>query len=680
MLNPKMLFFDVETYSAGRELELGPRKFVRLFQYAWGDGEVQTTTNYDEMLSIIRSAKWVVGHNIISFDLTALFGYKSIEPLEMAMEKKVLDTYYLANLLHPAPEKYRRRNGSFAAEGSDPVGHAMSWLSLDNLCYQFGLPGKLGDLTELAKKHNPPKTAAKNLEYGLIPLDDPEFIGYAKQDIEALRDLYKKLAYLIVVQDYSRDYIWREMELLSATVGQMHRNGILVDQEYAEKRIKDQEVVKAETLQWLVDNYDFPTTGKAPWSSGPGKEATIRALADYGFTPENTPEWELTPKGAPKLGGKDLLKFAAGTPAEEFATVIGELKGMRAVSQTVMDHLHVDGRVHPSITSLQRSGRWSFTKPGVTIFGERNEKLKADKALFVAAPGNYLAGFDYSSADARAMAGLSGDYEYGKRFDTDENGKDLYDAHNLTGEAVFGEDAYYTGWDGPRDAKARPPLRPATKPIGHGSNYSIGAYKLANGINDACRQEGIDLFFWASAGKNKDGSPRAKPIKVPEKFSHVIKNDELVPGVAIPEGMFLTKELLDTMKESYAFLTAFKDEMYNFGKENGYVMNAWGRRMQVIKERAYTQAPSQQGQGTTREMMGDAILRLIRKGEYYIRSLRAIIHDELLLEFKQETIKEDVRVTKECMEHDFVPHTKRGYKINFPVGHGFGPTWLAAGH
>src|SRR5690606_31037769 len=147
-------------------------------------------------------------------------------------------------------------------------------------------------------------------------------------------------------------------------------------------------------------------------------------------------------------------------------------------------------------------------------------------------------------------------------FAQDEEGNDLYDAHNLTGEAVFGVDAYYTGWDGPRDAKARPPLRPATKPIGHGSNYSIGAWKRAVGINEACREKGLDLFVWAPAGKNQDGTPRAKPIAVPEKYQHVVKNDELVPGVPIPEGMFLTRELLQQMKEAYAYLTAFKQKMY----------------------------------------------------------------------------------------------------------------------
>ena len=684
-MSKRTLYYDTETFSIGRELEMTPREFVRLFQYAWDDGPVQMTTDYDEMLEIVRSADFVVAHNQISFDLTALFGYDSIEPLYMAMDRKVIDTYYLAHLLHPAPVAYKRRNGSRAVETTDTVGHAKGWLGLDNLCFQFGLSGKIGDLRELARKYNPPKTKKDDLEYGLIPLDDPDFIAYAERDVIALRELYKYLLNSIKEQNYPGEYIWREMEVLSATVGQIHRNGILVDQEYARNKIEIQESEKAKTLQWLVDNYDFPTVGAAPWDSNLGKDATIRALADFGFTPENTPEWnrnaptKTNPEGSLKLGGKDLLSFTEGTPAEEFVTNLAMLKGMRAISNTVMENLKPDGRVHPQITALQRSGRWSFTDPGVTIFGERNERLKADKALFIAAEGNVMAGFDYSSADARAMAALSGDHVYAKRFDTDENGKDLYDAHNLTGEAVFGVDAYYTGGDGPRDAKARPPLRPATKPIGHGSNYQIGAYKLANGINDACRQEGLDLFFWAPAGKNKDGTPRAKPIVVPERFAHVVKNDELT-GVPVPEGMFLARDILNAMKEEYVFLTKLKEDAYKFGEKNGYIENSWGRRMQVVKDRAYTQAPAQLGQGTTREMMADAILRLIRKGEYYIRSMRAIIHDELLLEFNEDTIERDIAVGKECMEVDFVPHTPQGFPIRFPTGHGFGKSWLSAAH
>lgn len=676
------VFWDIESGNVGREYAMPPHEFVRLVQWAVNDGPVQmseihTYEDLEAFRNILREADYVVGHNIIAFDLPAVFGKDSLEPLYMAMENKVICTYYLSHLLHPAPVKYRKRNGTWAVETDDPVGHAKGWLALDNLTYQFNIPGKLGNLRDLAKKYQPEGTKVANYDYSLLPLDDPDFLAYADQDVIAGRGLAKYLMNQVRVQGYPGDYIWREMKVLSATVGQMSSNGILVNQEYANARVSSQEEEKNRTFKYLVDNYDFPTEGKAPWASAPGKEATLRALADFGFTPENTPEWEMTPKGAPKLGGKDLLAFTEGTPAEDFVRALGALKGMRAISQLVLDTMKEDGRVHPQITSLQRSGRWSFTDPGVTIFGERNERLKADKALFTAGEGKVLAGFDYSSADARAMAGLSGDPEYSKRFARDEYGNDLYDAHNLTGEAVFGPDLYYG--DGPRDAKARPALRPATKPIGHGSNYQIGAYKLANGINKACREEGLDLFFWASAGKNRDGTPRAKPIPTPDKFQHVIKNDTFI-GDTVPEGMFLAKELLDQMKQSYPYLTLYKEQAYRFGEEHGYIENSWGRRMQVVKERAYTQAPAQLGQGTTREKMADAILRLVERGEYYIRALRAIIHDELLMEFDENRVEEDIVVVKECMEVEFVPHTDLGNPIDFPVGHGVGKTWLDAAH
>ena len=86
------------------------------------------------------------------------------------------------------------------------------------------------------------------------------------------------------------------------------------------------------------------------------------------------------------------------------------------------------------------------------------------------------------------------------------------------------------------------------------------------------------------------------------------------------------------------------------------------------------------GQGTTREVMGDAILRLIRKGEYFIRSLRAIIHDELLLELREDRIEEDILVVRECMEITLDPGTNVSLPMHFPVGYGYGANWKEAGH
>lgn len=672
------LFWDLETFSAGREIELGPDKFVRQMQYAFGDGPVKTTYDRQEMLKLVRGARWNVSHNGISADLTWLFGYDSIEPLEMARDKKVIDSFYLSNLLVPAPQRFKMRSGRVAVETTDPVSHTMMWLGLDNLCFQLGLGGKLGDLKELAKKYNPPGTKVADYEYGLIDLNDPDFKAYGDQDIVAVRNLYKYLLAEIKKQEYPGDYIWREMYALSAICGQIHRNGIGVDKEFAENRIAKQEERKIILMQELVEKYDFPTEGKSPWASAKGKEATLKAMADYGFTPENTPEWPRTPKNAPKLGGKDLLLFAEGTEAEDFVRTLGELKGQRSTAQLVLDNLKPDGRVHPDITALQRSGRFSFTRPGITIFGDRTEELRQDKRIFRAGPGNVMAGFDYSNADARAMAALSGDHEYAVRFAEDDEGNLLHDGHNLSGEAVFGKEVYYGGAS--EEENPKPPLRPVAKVYSHASNYGIGAYKLAMQLNLACKQLGIDLFFWASAGKNKDGTYRAKPIAVPDAYRKYVSPNDTLTGEPLPDTMFLTRDMIDRAAEVYPFLARFKHEAYKEAETNGYVTNAWGRRIYVHKSAAYTGGPAAYGQNATSECMKDAILRLCERGEYYIRALRAIIHDELLMEFDEATIERDIAVVKECMEVDFEPKTRVGFPIRFPVGHGWGKTWFDSGH
>lgn len=652
------LFFDTETHNAGRQYSMTPREFFRMGQYAWNDGPVRITEDYDEMLSIVRAADYIIGHNIISYDLPTLFGLDSLEPLYLAMNRKVIDTFYMANLLTPPPYSYTNRKGHTIYDAGSPE-RAKSWLSLDNLCFQFGLDGKSESLQELAKKHNPKGTKVADLDYGLIPLDDPDFRAYGIQDVVANREVYHYLLSKMKRDQFSGDYMWREMELMSATAGVMSSNGILVNQEYAAGRIEEMTVKREETLAILVEKYGFPTEGKSPWATDIGKAATLTALADFGITPETRPDWPRNkptaknPEGSLKLGGEDLMLLAegAGDEAKEFVTALAALKGMRGIPQLVMDSMKEDGRVHPDVTSLQRSGRWSFTKPGVTIFGERTEALKADKALFIAGPGKVMAGFDYSSADARAMAGLSGDEEFARRFETDEDGNDLYDGHNLTGEAMFGHEKYWAKVD----EKGKPTLRPAAKIGGHAQNYNIGAYKLATQLNEASRKEGLGLVFWAPNGRG------AKPLPHPEDAIET-------PG------------MVESFNSTYVWLKRFKDWAVQEGEQYGYITNTWGRRMPVEEGRSYTQSPALYGQSTTREMMGDAILRLIRKGEYYIRALRAIIHDELLLELDEDRVEEDIKVIRECMEAVFDAKTNVSIPIKFPVGYGYGKTWKDAGH
>lgn len=679
MTKKRYLYFDIESHNAGREFGMEPRDFFRLGQYAWDDGPVVLTEDYDEMIRVIREADYVVGHNILAFDLPALFGKDSTEPLHMAQDRKVIDTFYLAHLLTPAPDFYTDRQGHRYTDAGKPE-RAMKWLALDNLCFQFDLPGKFGSLKDIAKPYQPEGTKVADYDYSLIPLDDPDFRYYAEQDVVAVRGLFKYLMEQRQIQDYPGEYIWREMEAMAAIVGQMHVNGIGVNVPFAEERIREMDAKRDEVLQWLVDEYDFPTGGKAPWNSAKGKGTILKVMDDFGIRFEDNPDWPRTPKGAPKLGGDELKALCKGVSpeAEEFAEALATLKGQRTIPQLFLENMKEDGRVHPDISALQRSGRISVQRPGITVIGERSEALKRDKKLLIADEGRVLAGFDYSAADARAMAALSGDIEYTKRFDTDDEGNDLHDAHNLTGEAVFG-DAYY-GTTEDRGPHSRPVLRSVAKVIGHSTNYRVGAYKLAITLNAAAKEQGIDMFFWAPAGKDKDGKPRAKPITVPEEFQEYVRGDSLVAGKKLPENFILTREVLDNLDRAYPWMKMFKDKAVEEAKDNGYVTNSWGRRMRIEKGREYTGAPAMYGQSTTTEMMKDAIIRLCRKGDYYARALRCVIHDELLMEFDEATIERDIAVVRECMEVTFEPHTDLGSPIDFPVGSGYGKTWYDANH
>lgn len=470
MNDSDVLFMDLETHNAGREYDMTPREFVRLMQYAWGrTGEVVLTTDYDEMVEVVRKARLVIGHNIHSFDLSVLFGKDSLEPLEMALNKKVLDTFTWASVVMPAPDVWTDDKGvrQFTVkQGKVDIGTAMKWLGLNNLNTQLGIPAKSASLYDLAKQYNPPRTKKADIDYGLIPLDDEEFLEYAKQDIVAVRALAIKL---LEMPGGVTPYVWREQKF-AAICAQNTRNGFMVDIDYATRRVQELQAKRDEIMSTVVAKYGLPTTGAAPWATTDGKAAIFAALADFGISPETREDWPLTDTGNPSLAGDALVMLTEGTPAEDLGRALAELKGQRPLAQQALDYVQSDNHVHPSITYLQRSGRLSTTKPGLTTWTSRGPGA-IEKEYFVARPGYKLVEFDYSNADARVVAAYSGDREYIKRFAPG------VDAHELTGRLVFGDGVYDS------DPKH---YRQVAKMLTHAYSYGARSQTLS-------RQSGIDL-------------------------------------------------------------------------------------------------------------------------------------------------------------------------------------------
>lgn len=603
-----------------------PRKMFRLGQYAWGrDGDIILTEDYDELLDAIRSARLVIGHNIHSFDLTVMFGKDSIEPLQMTLDQRVLDTYTWASLVYPSPTVWTDAKGHTYYEGNKP-GIAMKWLGLDNLNHQLRLPGKMGSLQEIAKRYNPPKTLVKELDYGLIALDDEEFREYARQDIVALRALALKL---LEIPGGVTPYIWREQKF-AAICAQNSRNGWRVDVPKAQARVDFLAERRERIIQEVVSKYGLPTEGKSPWATNDGKAAIFAALADYGITPE-TVDWPRTkpgktfPNGTPSLAGQVLMDLTEGTPAEDLGVALAELMGQRSLAALALDSMKSDGMIHPDITALQRSGRLSTTKPGLTVWTARGANA-VEKEYFIARPGYKLVEFDYSNADARVVAAYSGDKEYVKRF---ESG---VDAHELTGRMVWGDEVYDSD---PAEYRQR------AKMCVHA--YSYGARPKTLSI-----QTGL-------------------PIEVTTRFCDAMDN--------------MYKDVVQWQKNAAeqgnsGWVTNDWGRRMPVDTGNGKRKGEPGYR----PNRSFTQSSALLGQSGTREILVDGLLKLAADNPENIRMLKAQVHDAIVMEIEEERLDKMVPLVVESMSTVWKPQVG-GQAVEFTLSYGNpADSWYEAGH
>lgn len=496
------LFFDIETHTIDERYALPPREYFRLGGWAWGESEeIGITEDYDEFLDLIRSAEIVVGHNIHAFDLSVLFGVDSIEALRMAREYRVFDTLTHGTLVMPAPYKYKDYKG--VAQTVTKPEQARKWFKLANIAHQLDVPGKLMDLTDLAepyeydivpilKKNGEPGKRVQKIRkpdvccgYGHIPLDenDPDekraadaklFREYLRDDVRATRNVARAM---IRNDGAPGRYEWDE-QVSAGILAQISRNGVLVDQEATKALMYEQDWTAAHTLDMLRDKYGMPVNRKKPLATTEGKEAILAAMAELGIS---TNGLDRTDTGNLSFGG-DSIRKACGyvetnkgweatdmipPKVAEFADALAVLAGQRSMPELTWASMHPDGKVHPEIASLQKSGRNSVTNPGLTVYDSRY------KHLLVPEPGHGMCSFDYSNADARVVAALSGDVAFAERF---KPGKD---GHTINAIAVWGKEKVESDLEYYRNKMS--------KRMGHAWGYRVGPSTLSNntGIAEA---------------------------------------------------------------------------------------------------------------------------------------------------------------------------------------------------
>jgi DNA polymerase-1 len=426
------LSLDLETWSVDHMWTMG-KEFVRLAGLGRRDEhglEIKTTTAIEKMITLVNMAEPLIGHNLMGFDLPVLARLYGVDLHALVKAGRVRDTKIMASLADPPPAR-------ISAAQSERL------YSLDTVSDKLLGDRKHGDLKALAKEFG---------GFEKIPVDDPRFVEYLRGDVLLTDELELVLPWT--------DYAQREHEV-AAIAAQIMINGFKVNAPMLYRRRDSIREIRAGKIKILQNDYGLPTHTKdgkklasAPQNMDAGREAIRSAFFDLGA--EYMPE---TPGGKPATSVEAMdgmiLHYGHLPGVTELAETVKDLAGQRVIYETVSDHLHSDGRVHPAIQFRQSSGRWSVTKPGMTVMGKRDGK-HVERAIFVADPGDLLVAFDLSQVDARAVAALSGDVGYQELF---APGRDI---HTEVAQQIFGD----------------PSMREVAKRISHGWNYGMGPNRI----------------------------------------------------------------------------------------------------------------------------------------------------------------------------------------------------------
>lgn len=616
----RILAFDIETAAAEELHSYGPG-FVRLCGWQWiggpDAGGVITSPDASWLIDAISAADALTAHNGLNFDLLALAKWNGLDYERAAV--KMFDTLVTEKHLVPVAAKGAQANGfyrlgdtaeRYGLDGKDTVDFAgkveiYRRIKGDAYADKMLKNRALADAKAAAKglvKSEPAETSVLKIladvfgGFDKIPVDDPDYVRYLIKDVTAQAALFGAQRAAVAREDAASQRYLRREHYVSAAMGRVTLEGFRTDVDLTMKRWAEGQARLEEAKQRLHEQHGMPLEGAKPHTTNPGKAAFRAAILATGIREEALDSnWPLNKDGSLSTAKETLTRMIGvfdgrNTPAAELCRTILAMNGERTVYGTVLAHL-VGDRVHPYIGPDQASGRWSMKDPGLTVLGKRGGKAR-ERAMMVADEGDVLVAIDADQIDARMIAALSQDPEYMKLF---APGVDL---HSEVAFRVWSD----MGQHGPNCHQEAKPGCPC-------------------GITRKCHCEKRDTAKVAGHGWNYGMGVGA-----------------MVAQMGIAEDVART--FIAGMQQAFRRLCEWKDEMraaagaVGFGEDvpanDSYrvLHTAFGRPVRVERQRAYTQACALVGQGSTRDGMAEAILKLPAATR---RRIRAIIHDEIVI-------------------------------------------------
>ncbi len=255
-----------------------------------------------------------------------------------------------------------------------------------------------------------------------------------------------------------------------------------------------------------------------------------------------------------------------------------------------------DGRIHSTLNQTEtRTGRISSSEPNLQNIPVRKPIGAELRKFFVAKPGYTLVDADYSQIELRVLAHVANDANMIAAF---ESGEDI---HKITASQVFHVPLDYV----------TPQMRSNAKAVNFGIVYGIGAFSLSQDI-----------------------------------------------GVTRKEA----QQYIDHYLENFSGVDSYMKQVVEEAKENGYVttmfqrrrylpeLSASNRMLRAFGERVARNAPIQ---GTAADIIKIAMVKVYHRlqEEQLDAQLIMQIHDELIVEARDDIADKVCGIVKEEMEH-----------------------------
>lgn len=281
------------------------------------------------------------------------------------------------------------------------------------------------------------------------------------------------------------------------------------------------------------------------------------------------------------------------------------------------EYIKEDGRIHGIFNqTVAATGRISSTEPNLQNIPIRTELGSQIRDIFVPREGYVFVDADYSQIELRILASMSGDAKLIESYQSS------IDIHATTAANVFGV---------PLDA-VTPELRRNAKAVNFGVVYGISAFGLSEDLSISKKE---------------------------------------------------AKEYINNYFATYPDVKKFLDANVNQAKEQGFVTTLFGRVRPIpeIKSSNFMQrsfgdrvAMNSPIQGTAADIIKIAMIKVDEALVEYGDAARIVlqVHDELLLEVREDLADEIKAKVEDCMRNAADLHVPLEVEANI------GRTWLDA--